>query len=151
MKKDYLEMTRLIERMHRRFLDVLRAELARMDVMDLNGVQALLLSNIGEEDIVIRDLVERGYYQGSNVSYNIKKLAQMGYLNQERSQHDKRSVRIKLTPKAMKVVARIRELEDQNAGAISDAGISDVDIDEASNTLRKIERVWTDYIQYGAK
>ncbi|MCK5445504.1 MAG: winged helix DNA-binding protein [Rhodospirillaceae bacterium] len=144
-------MTRLIERMHRRFLDVLRAELARMDVMDLNGVQALLLSNIGEEDIVIRDLVERGYYQGSNVSYNIKKLAQMGYLNQERSQHDKRSVRIKLTPKAMKVVARIRELEDQNAGAISDAGISDVDIDEASNTLRKIERVWTDYIQYGAK
>lgn len=151
MKKNYLEMTRLIERMHRRFLDVLRAELARMDVMDLNGVQALLLSNIGEEDIVIRDLVERGYYQGSNVSYNIKKLAQMGYLNQERSQHDKRSVRIKLTPKAMKVVARIRELEDQNAGAISDAGISDVDIDEASNTLRKIERVWTDYIQYGAK
>lgn len=144
-------MTRLIERMHRRFLDVLRAELVRMDVMDLNGVQALLLSNIGEEDIVIRDLVERGYYQGSNVSYNIKKLAQMGYLNQERSQHDKRSVRIKLTPKAMKVVARIRELEDQNAGAISDAGISDVDIDEASNTLRKIERVWTDYIQYGAK
>lgn len=151
LKKNYLEMTRLIERMHRRFLDVLRAELVRMDVMDLNGVQALLLSNIGEEDIVIRDLVERGYYQGSNVSYNIKKLAQMGYLNQERSQHDKRSVRIKLTPKAMKVVARIRELEDQNAGAISDVGISDVDIDEASNTLRKIERVWTDYIQYGAK
>lgn len=151
MKKNYLEMTRLIERLHRRFLDVLRAELARMEVLDLNGVQALLLSNIGDEEIVIRDLVERGYYQGSNVSYNIKKLTQMGYLSQERSQHDKRSVRIKLTPKALKVVARIRELEDENAAAISKAGISVADIDNASSTMHKVEQIWTDTIHYGAK
>ena len=76
-----LELTRLIERLHRRFLDVLRAELNRMSIKDINAVQALLLANIGEEEIVIRDLVERGYYQGSNVSYNIKKLVDMGYLD----------------------------------------------------------------------
>lgn len=149
MKKTYIELTRIIERMHRRFLDVLRAELTRMDVHDLNAVQALLLSNIGDEEIVIRDLVERGYYQGSNVSYNIKKLSEMGYLDQERSSHDKRSVRIKLTPKAMTVVAKIRELEESNAAAIAKSGISEGDVESAAESLRKIERIWTDHIHYG--
>ncbi|MDH5490146.1 MAG: winged helix DNA-binding protein, partial [Rhodospirillaceae bacterium] len=140
MKKTYIELTRIIERMHRRFLDVLRAELARIDVHDLNAVQALLLSNIGDEEIVIRDLVERGYYQGSNVSYNIKKLSEMGYLEQERSSHDKRSVRIKLTDKALIVVAKIKELEESNASAIAGANISEGDIEKSADTLRKIER-----------
>ena len=78
--KQYVELTRLIERLHRRFLDVLRAELNRLGVKNINAVQALLLANISDEEIVIRDLVERGYYQGSNVSYNIKKLTDLGYL-----------------------------------------------------------------------
>ena len=149
MKKTYIQLTRIIERMHRRFLDVLRAELARIDVHDLNAVQALLLSNIGDEEIVIRDLVERGYYQGSNVSYNIKKLSEMGYLEQERSSHDKRSVRIKLTDKALMVVAKIKELEESNASAIAGANISETDIEKSADTLRKIERIWTDHIHYG--
>ncbi len=151
MKKNYLELTRIIERMHRRFLDVLRAELARMEVKDLNAVQALLLSNIGEEEIVIRDLVERGYYQGSNVSYNIKKLTEQGYLDQARSEHDKRSVRVKLTEKAMEVVARIRELEEKNAAAFATTGISEADVESAAESLRKIERVWSDHIHYGGE
>ncbi|MCK5547174.1 MAG: winged helix DNA-binding protein [Rhodospirillaceae bacterium] len=137
--------------MHRRFLDVLRAELARMEVKDLNAVQALLLSNIGEEEIVIRDLVERGYYQGSNVSYNIKKLTESGYLDQARSEHDKRSVRVKLTEKALGVVARIRELEEKNAAAFATTGISEADVESAAESLRKIERVWSDYIHYGGE
>ncbi|MCK4939577.1 MAG: winged helix DNA-binding protein [Rhodospirillaceae bacterium] len=135
--------------MHRRFLDVLRAELARMEVKDLNAVQALLLSNIGEEEIVIRDLIERGYYQGSNVSYNIKKLSEMGYLEQQRSEHDKRSVRVKLTEKALGVVARIRDLEEKNAAAFSTTGISEAEVESAAESLRKIERVWSDHIHYG--
>lgn len=149
MKKDYLELTRLIERMHRRFLDVLRAELGRMGVKELNAVQALLLSNIGAEDIAIRDLVERGYYQGSNVSYNIKKLTDMGYLEQERSKHDRRSVTVRLTPKALEVVKRIHELEDANAAAVSQAGLGPEDLTQAGDCLRKIERMWSDYIRYG--
>ena len=151
MKKNYLELTKIIERMHRRFLDVLRAELARMEVKDLNAVQALLLSNIGEEEIVIRDLIERGYYQGSNVSYNIKKLSEMGYLEQQRSEHDKRSVRVKLTEKALGVVALIRELEEKNAASVTASGISEADIESAAESLRKIERVWTDHIHYGGE
>jgi DNA-binding MarR family transcriptional regulator len=151
VKKEYLELTRLIERLHRRFLDVLRTELNRMGVKDINGVQALLLANIGEEEIVIRDLVERGYYQGSNVSYNIKKLTDMGYMEQERSTHDKRSVRIKLTEKALKVVEKIRDLEEHNAGELAKQDIGDDDIDAVCRSLRRLERTWADYINYGAR
>lgn len=149
MKKDYLELTRLIERLHRRFLDVLRAELGRMGIKELNAVQALLLTNIGSEQIAIRDLVERGYYQGSNVSYNIKKLTEMGYLEQERSQHDRRSVTVQLTPKALEVVERVRELENVNALAVEKSGIAEKDLRNTTETLRRIERTWADYIRYG--
>ena len=58
LKKEYLELTRLIERLHRRFLDLLRAELNRLGIRDINSVQALLLANIGREEIAIRDLAQ---------------------------------------------------------------------------------------------
>lgn len=149
VKREYLELTRLIERLHRRFLDVLRAELGRMGIKELNAVQALLLSNIGDEEIAIRDLVERGYYQGSNVSYNIKKLTDMGYLDQERSQHDRRSVTVRLTAKAKEVVKRVHELEDLNAGNVEASGVDAAAMDTATETLRKIERMWAEHIRYG--
>lgn len=149
MKQDYLDLTHLIERMHRRFLDVLRVELARMGVKDMNAVQALLLANIGEEDIVIRDLIERGYYQGSNVSYNIKKLTENGYLDQRRAEHDKRSVRVKLTAKALDVVARVRELEDRNAQTLADGGLTPQTLKATTDALRAVERAWADIIHYG--
>ncbi len=149
MKKEYLELTRLIERLHRRFLDVLRAELTRMGIKNINGVQALLLANIGDEEIVIRDLVDRGYYQGSNVSYNVKKLVEMGYLDQERSSHDRRSVSIRLTEKAKKIVESIRDLEDRQAVALAEHDVSPDEVDIACQSLRRLERTWTDYIHYG--
>lgn len=149
LKKEYLELTRLIERLHRRFLDLLRAELNRLGIRDINSVQALLLANIGKEEIAIRDLVERGYYQGSNVSYNLKKLAEMGYLEQERSTHDRRSVSIRLTDKALGIVERIRALEQQIAGQLDDQDIGSSEIDTVCHALRRVERTWTDYVHYG--
>ncbi|NQU56192.1 MAG: MarR family transcriptional regulator [Rhodospirillales bacterium] len=150
MTKAYLELTHLIERLHRRFLDVLRTELNRLGVRDINGVQALLLANIGEEEIVIRDLVERGYYQGSNVSYNIKKLVDFGYLEQERTPHDKRSVSIKLTDKAIKIVVKIRELEEKNAESFAGQQQIENEAETVLESLRRLERVWADYINYGS-
>jgi DNA-binding MarR family transcriptional regulator len=149
VKKEYLEMTRLIERLHRRFLDLLRAELNRLGIRDINSVQALLLANIGEEEIAIRDLVERGYYQGSNVSYNIKKLAEMGYLEQERSAHDRRSVSITLTDKALKVVGEIRALEERIAGQLDAQAFGSHEIETVCQALSRVERTWTDHVHYG--
>ncbi len=149
MKKEYLELTRLIERLHRRFLDLLRAELNRLGIRDINSVQALLLANIGHEQIAIRDLVERGYYQGSNVSYNIKKLAEMGYVEQTRSAHDRRSVCICLTDKALAIVDDIRALEQRIAAQLSDLEVGSIEIDAVCQALRRVERTWTDYVHYG--
>lgn len=149
LRKEYLELTRLIERLHRRFLDLLRAELNRLGIRDINSVQALLLANIGDEQIAIRDLVERGYYQGSNVSYNIKKLAEMGYLEQERSEHDRRSVSIKLTAKALRVVEEIRNLQQRIAAQLIEQEVDHQEIDTVCQALRRVERTWTDYVHYG--
>lgn len=151
VKKEYLELTRLIERLHRRFLDLIRAELNRLGIRDINSVQALLLANIGDEQIAIRDLVERGYYQGSNVSYNIKKLAEMGYLDQERSTHDRRSVSIRLTEKALNVVGDIRDLEKKIAGQLDEENFGTAEIDNVCQALRRVERTWTDYVHYGRR
>ncbi len=151
MKKNYLELTHLIERLHRRYLDVLRTELNRLGVRDINGVQVMLLANVGTEEIVIRDLIERGYYQGSNVSYNIKKLVELGYLDQERSSHDKRSVSIKLTEKAIEIVKKIRELEDNNANIFNGQQKSPEESEILLDSLRRLERMWSDYIHYGGQ
>lgn len=145
----YLELTRSIERLHRRFLDVLRSELIRVGMRDLNGVQALLLTNIGEEAIAIRDLVERGYYQGSNVSYNIKKLTEMGYLAQRRSPHDRRSVTVSPTKKALAVVDRIRELEERIAASLADHDLGDGEIDGICRALSRLEGVWANVLHHG--
>jgi len=150
MTQDYLELTRIIERLHRRILDLLRTELNRMNVKDINAVQALMLANISGDEIVIRELIDRGYYQGSNVSYNIKKLVEFNYLEQERTLHDKRSVRVKLTDKAKSLVEKIRELEARNAAALGDDGMDAEEIQKVIKSLRRLERTWADYIQYGA-
>jgi DNA-binding MarR family transcriptional regulator len=151
VKNDYLELTRLVERMHRRFLDVLRAELNRIGVRDMNSVQALLLANIGEEEMTVRDLVERGYYQGSNVSYNVRKLQEMGYLLHERALHDKRSVSVRLTEKALSVLGKIRDLDTRLALAWNEHVTEDVSVNAASEALRQLERTWSEYIRYGRR
>ena len=99
----YLEALTLVERLHRRLLDVIKDEFDRRSRADINSVQALLLYNIGEKELTAGELRTRGYYLGSNVSYNLKKLVEMGFLDHQRSRVDRRSVRIKLTDKGREV------------------------------------------------
>ncbi len=146
--EDYHEMTRLIERLHRRFLDVLRAELTLLEVTDINAVQALLLANIGDEEINVRELMSRGYYQGSNASYNLKKLVEMGYLNQEKSERDRRATMIKLSDKGLSLIEKLSKAEEKQAAMLTNSNPAP-DLDGTRKSLRQIERVWTDYIQYG--
>ncbi|MDA8233111.1 MAG: MarR family transcriptional regulator [Magnetospirillum sp.] len=147
MSKSYFDIVRLIERLHRHFLDVLRAELRHRGTEEVNAVQALLLYNIGENEVVIRDLKDRGYYQGSNVSYNIKSLTESGYLMQERSPHDRRSVRLKLTDKGMDLCNAIRALQDELAATIG--AEMNGQLESTVATMQRLERTWTDFIHYG--
>ncbi|MCR9212472.1 MAG: MarR family transcriptional regulator [Proteobacteria bacterium] len=150
MTEDYHELTRLIERLHRRFLDVLRTELTLMDITDINAVQALLLANIGDEEINVRELMSRGYYQGSNASYNLKKLVEMGYLVQEKSERDRRATMIRLSGKGLDLVSKMAQSEVKQSELLTRSNPSP-DIEATRKSLRQIERIWTDYIQYGAQ
>ena len=142
------DLTQLIERLHRRYLDVVRVELDRMGCRDLTPVQAVLLANVGDDDIVIKELVERGYYQGSNVTYNMKKLVDGGYIKQERSPHDKRSVRIRLTPKSKEICDRVRAMEALNTEVLGESGIDETELKRTRETLRRLERAWSEFVRY---
>ncbi|AVM72727.1 helix-turn-helix domain-containing protein [Magnetospirillum gryphiswaldense] len=148
MTKPYFEIIRLIERLHRHFLDVLRSELRRLGIEDINAVQALLLYNIGENEVVIRDLKDRGYYQGSNVSYNIKALTEYGYLTQERSAHDRRSVRLKLTDKGLDLCNAVRTLQDDLSAVFGDEDSAKA-LQGTVDTMLRLERTWGDFVHYG--
>lgn len=147
----YFDLAHMIERLHRRYLDVVRAALTRIGVDDVNPVQALMLTNIGDEEVVVRDLVERGYYLGSNASYNIKKLTEAGYLEQARSTFDRRSVRIKLTGKGQELRGKLQQMERSNADALAEGAADGTGLAETCRLLRKLERVWSDFIQYGPR
>jgi DNA-binding MarR family transcriptional regulator len=149
MTQPYFDIVRLIERLHRYFLDVLRTEMRRLGIEDINAVQALLLYNIGENEVVIRDLKDRGYYQGSNVSYNIKALTESAYLTQERSPHDRRSVRLKLTDKGLELCNAIRKLQDDLAHVLGGSDDTAKMLETTLATMQRVERTWTDFIHYG--
>ena len=146
MKDPYLVSIRLIERLHRRFLDVIKTELDRLGIEDINNVQTLILSNINEEQLTVGELTVRGYYLGSNVSYNVKKLVETGYLIQERSFHDRRMTRVRLSQKGLDLVGKIDELYGQNADELEKMGIGVDRLSAANDLLNALERFWSGYI-----
>ena len=149
-KDVYLASLLLIERLHRRLLDVLKAELDRIGRADINNVQALILYNIGDDELTVGELTYRGYYLGSNVSYNVKKLVENDYLRQERSQHDRRSVRVKLSDKGMALRDEVNELFERQIGKLFAPGaLPSAQVAAMNDTLRRLERFWSAEVQFG--
>ena len=145
----YLENLALIERLHRLLLDVVKDEFERLGILEINPVQALLLFNIGENEVTAGELKSRGYYQGSNVSYNLKKLVELGYMHHQRSEIDRRSVRVRLTEKGRRVRGMIADLFARHADGLEKRSIVDAaGLEEVNQTLKRMERYWTDQIRY---
>jgi DNA-binding MarR family transcriptional regulator len=145
----YLDSLALVERLHRLLLDVIKDEFERVGLLDINAVQALLLYNIGENEVTAGELKSRGYYQGSNVSYNLKKLVEMGYMHHQRCEIDRRSVRVRLTAKGRDVRNAVSELFARHAQGLHNKSIVDADgLEIANSTLRRVERYWGDQIRY---
>lgn len=151
MKNVYLETILLIERLHRRFLDVVKSELDRLKIDDINNVQTLILYNIGQEELTVGELTNRGYYLGSNVSYNVKKMVENGYLVQERSPHDKRSVRVKVSPKGLEVCKRMDELYMRHVDMLRRKDPQLQELANINGELVRMERFWTDNISSAYK
>ena len=148
VKQSYLETIRLIERLHRRFLDVIKTELDRLGIEDINNVQTLILSNISSEQLTVGELTARGYYLGSNVSYNVKKLVENGYLNQERSPHDRRMTRVRVSDKGLELCSRIDELYQTNASDLEREVLDEDQLTSTNRVLSAVERYWSNYISY---
>ena len=145
----YLEALTLVERLHRRLLDGIKDEFDRRDRGDVNSVQALLLYNIGDKELTASELRTRGYYLGSNVSYNVKKLVEMGYLHHARSRIDRRSVWISLTDRGREVHQIVSGLYDKHVSTVEQiGGISTEEFQRLNVALTRLERFWTDQIKY---
>jgi DNA-binding MarR family transcriptional regulator len=144
MSDGYLEVISLIERLHRQVLEVIKLELDRLGMHDINNVQALMLFNIGEAEISVGELISRGYYLGSNVSYNVKKMIENGYLSHERSVHDRRSIRVRLTQNGRTLRDRLDEMYRRHLQMVGQTGITDADLQLVAAILRELERFWRD-------
>lgn len=143
MTHPYRDAIFLIERLHRHFLEVVKVELDRANIEDINNVQALILYNIGQEELTVGELTNRGYYLGSNVSYNVKKMVENGYLANERSTHDRRSVRLRLTPKGLGLLTRMSEMFTRQIGALGAANITEAALKDTIKQLQVLEQFWT--------
>ncbi len=148
MHHPYYEAVLMIQRVHRHFLEVVKNDLDRQGIQDINNIQTLILYNIGHDEMTVGELTARGYYLGSNVSYNVKEMVEEGYLIQERSPHDRRSMRVKLSEKGLALHKKVGEYFEKQVGALSGAGITSDELNTASDILRKLERFWTGMINY---
>lgn len=145
----FVDCLRLIERMHRRMLDVIKVELDQNGVADINSVQALLLYNVGEQEVTAGELRSRGYYMGSNVSYNLKKLVDTGYIEHERAKHDRRAVRVRLSEKGQEISRLLEQaFEDQTAEALDAQSINTEGLASAIRALKNLERFWAEKIRF---
>ena len=149
LKGRYLVSLKLVERLHRLLLDVVKDEFERLGRADVNSVQALLLYNIGDAELTAGELTSRGYYLGSNVSYNLKKLVDAGYIHHQRSTTDRRSVRVRLTEKGQEVCQVVNNLYQRQLKSLQQVGgIGTDDLETLNKALIRLERFWTDQIRY---
>ena len=142
MATGYYDVIALTERLHRQFLEVVKLELDALGIHDVNNVQGLMLFNIGDAEMTVGELTLRGCYLGSNVSYNVKKMVENGYLAQERSVHDRRSIHVRLTDKGSKLRDRLHQMHQRHVEMLNQTAITDEDLTSATVTLRRLERFW---------
>ncbi len=149
LRAPYVESLKLIERLHRCLLDVIKDEFEREGRSDINSVQALLIYNIGEAELTAGELRTRGHYLGSNVSYNLKKLVESGYIRHKRSESDRRSVRVSLTENGVGIRQLVDNLLSRHLLSIEKVGgVGPEEFEHLNQSLRRLERFWTDQIRY---
>ena len=142
MNSSYLHAVLLMERLHRKFLDVVKFELERLKIMDINNVQTMILYNIQDDELTIGELTDRGYYLGSNVSYNVKKMVECDYLQQLPNPHDKRSTRVKLSPKGRELCTKIDDLFARHVAELQRSDPTLSHLTQATAQLRSLEQLW---------
>jgi DNA-binding MarR family transcriptional regulator len=139
----YAYLIGLFERLHRRCLDVIKAEIDRHEIRDLNAAQAMILFNIGDRELPMGELIERGYYLGSNVSYNIKKMVENGYVVQTRSPYDRRSFHVRSSERGREICDRLGKLFEWHAQQLFEGMQMEAELMQTRESLLKLEGFWS--------
>lgn len=142
MTGPYLDAISLVERLHRHFLEVVKLELEGLGIHDINNIQGMMLFNIGDAEMTVGELTLRGCYLGSNVSYNVKKMVENGYIVQQRSTHDRRSIHVRLTDKGRELRDSLMAMHRRHVDLLAQATVEVQDLEAACITLRRLERFW---------
>jgi DNA-binding MarR family transcriptional regulator len=137
-----LDLFVLAERLHRQYLECIQLELDVLNIRDINNVRALMLLNIGDEEMAVSELLWRGCYLGSNVSYNLKKLVETGYVVQERSSHDRRVIMVRNSPKGMALRDILSAMNGRQMIALRESGFDTTSVTACRQTLRSLQRIW---------
>lgn len=143
MKEAYFELVMLLERLHRLFLEIVKAELDRLGIKDLNNIQMVILYNIGKNQLTVGEISNRGYYLGSNVSYNLKKMIENQYITQEQSVHDKRSTHVRLAPKGLKLLEKFDAALQKQIHNLQFNGLKNTEIKNLLEQGRHLENFWS--------
>jgi DNA-binding MarR family transcriptional regulator len=151
MQTAYLDVIAIVERLHRQFLEVVKLELDKEAVHDINNVQAMILYNIGESEMTVGELTLRGCYLGSNVSYNVKKMLENDYIVQERSPHDRRSVRVRLSEKGLALMRKLAKMHERHVAALMQGVVQSEELVASHKTLRRLERFWIHAVELGSR
>ena len=130
---------------------MVKTDLDGRGIVDINNIQALILFNIGNSELTVGELTNRGYYLGSNVSYNVKKMVDNNYLIQERSTHDKRSMRIRPSGKGLDLCEQISNMFDRHSIALGESSFNSGDIGVASASYKQLERFWAGLLNYNLR
>ena len=100
-----------------------------------------MLFNIGDAEMTVSEATLRGCYLGSNVSYNLKKMVENGYLSQQRSVHDRRTIHVRLTEKGAKLCDRLQTMHRRHIELLkSQTEITDEELQSATATLQRLDR-----------
>lgn len=142
MKDIYFDVIMGIERLHRSFFDVINAELDRQGIRDISDIQCFILYNIGKTRMTVGEISNRGYYLGSNVTYNLKKMIENGYIAQSPSEHDRRSSHVQLSEKGLTLYQRLDEIFERHAKNLGHNSLMEDELKSTYKTLQKLETFW---------
>jgi len=145
----HLDLVRTVERVHRRFLDLFRIDLGRLGIDDVSPSQVMMLFMIGSDELTVRDLIERGYYLGSNASYNLKRLVESGYVDRGVSERDRRSARIRLSEKGQKLCDAVQKIDGTYYHLVVRNPKDARELETAIRALKRLEQAWSAALRYG--
>ncbi len=142
----YIETITRLQSLNHQLLDQIKDEFKRIGWNEVNPAQALMLFHIGAgNEIAAGDVRARGYYFGSNASYNLMKLRDGNYIERRSYPADRRVVKIALTPKGEEVAEVVDDLIKRHLRAVGEVNsdLTSEHLKTLNNELEHLERVWT--------